>query len=77
MIKNLISKTRKVEQGSKKGEVMGKLLVMGETEMFHRVWNFVVPLDNMGKNNPIQPIPPLTKNSFRKNRRQKTKKRAC
>ena len=76
MITSLISKTSKSRIKLKKGEVMGKLLVIEETEEFHRVWNFVVPLHKMGNNNPIQSIPPLTKNSFRKNRRRKTKS-AC
>jgi hypothetical protein len=67
-------KLSKYNKRPKKGEVMNKNLVIEEAEVFHRVWNFVVPLDKMGKNNPIQSIPPLTKTSFRKNRRRKTKK---
>ena len=76
MITSLISKTFKSRIKLKKGEVMGKILALGETEKFHRVWNFVVPSHKMGNNNPIQSIPPLTKNSFRKNRRKRTKS-AC
>ncbi len=76
MITSLISKTSKSRTRLKKGEVMGKLLVIGEIEEFHRVWNFVVPLHKNGNNNPIQSIPALTKNSFRKNRRRNTKN-AC
>ena len=56
---------------------MRKLLAMEGTEEFHRVWNFVVPSHKMGDNGQIQSIPPLTKKSFRKNRRRKTKKSAC
>jgi hypothetical protein len=54
---------------------MGKLLVMDERDQFHRVWNFVVPWHEIGIGR-IQSIPPLTKNSFRKKRRKKTKN-AC
>ena len=53
---------------------MGKLLIMDETEEFHRVWNFVVPLHEMGNNNHIQSIPPLTIKSFRKSKLRKIKK---
>jgi len=56
---------------------MDKNLVIEEVEVFRRVWNFVLPLDKMGKSSPIQSIPPLIKKSFRKNRRRKTKKSAC
>ena len=52
---------------------MGKLLDMEEREEFHRVWNFVVPLEKLSSNKHIQAIPPLTKNSFRKNMPPKTK----
>jgi hypothetical protein len=52
---------------------MRKLLAMGETDKFHRVWNFVVPSHKMGNDNPIQSIPLLTKKSFRKDRRKRTK----
>jgi hypothetical protein len=62
---------------SKKGEVMDKNLAIEESAVFRRVWNFVVPLDKIGKNGSIQSIPPLTKNSFRRNRRRKKKKSAC
>lgn len=76
MITSVISKTPKNRTRFKKGEVMGKLLVIGEKEGFHRVWNFVVPLHEMDDNNSIQSIPALTKNSFRKNKRRNTKS-AC
>jgi len=56
---------------------MDKNLVIEESAVFRRVWNFVVPLDKIVKNGSIQSIPPLTKRSFRKNRRLKTKKSAC
>ena len=75
LITSLISKTFK-QTKDKKGEIMGKLLVIGEKEEFHRGWNFVVPLHKMGNNNLIQSIPTLTKNSFRKNSRKKSKS-AC
>ena len=71
MITSLISGTSKKEQSHKKGEVMGKLLVMEEREEFHRVWNFVVPLHKLGSNSHILAIPPLTKNYSRKHRRAK------
>jgi hypothetical protein len=70
MITSLISKTSKSRIKLKKGEVME------ETKEFHRVWNFVVPLQKIGNEGNIQSIPPLIKNSFRKNRRRKTKS-AC
>jgi len=56
---------------------MKKLLLMEEPEGFHRVWNFVVPLHKIGNIGHIQSIPPLTKSSFKKNRRRKTRKSAC
>ena len=56
MLQNLQEK-----QIVKKGEVMGKLLDMEEREEFHRVWNFVVPLQKLSSNKHIQAIPPLTK----------------
>jgi hypothetical protein len=55
---------------------MGKDFVI-ETEEFHRVWNFVVPLNKIHDNGHIQSIPLLTNNSFGKNRRKKTRKSAC
>lgn len=50
---------------------------MEETEGFHRVWNFVVPLNKMGNNGHIQSIPPLTKKLFRKKQTTKDKKSRC
>ena len=73
MITSLISKTSKVEQSVKKGEVMKKLLVLEEKEVFHRVWNFIVPLHKLANNSRIQSIPPLTKNSPKKIRKTKKK----
>jgi hypothetical protein len=51
---------------------MAKLEAIVEREEFHRVWNLIVPLHSLGDNSPVRSIPPITKNSPRKNKgRQK------
>jgi hypothetical protein len=46
---------------------------MEEREEFHRVWNFVVPLNKMDYNRSIQSIPPLNKDSSATTRKTKKK----
>jgi hypothetical protein len=73
MITSLINKTSKYNKVLRKVEIMRKLFIIEEREGFHRVWNFVVPLPRMGNNNSIQSIPPLTKNSKIKIRKERKK----
>jgi len=51
---------------------MRRLFVL-EEEVFHRVWNFVVPLHKLSNNSRIKSIPPLTKKYSKKNRKNKKK----
>jgi len=40
---------------------MGRIIAIEEKEEYHRVWNFVVPLNALGNDESIKSIPPLPK----------------